>query len=122
MSLAARGVFLLLGLHTFPFCFRFRGHGASRAGVAGHSTLWRRITRWIVIRSEADVHRDEQRLRIVGRVELLGAGCDRTTRLRAITSVDIRHSASLIAKLLLQGEVLDLVEPSLSGSQCWDSD
>src|ERR1700741_3363300 len=121
MSLAAGGVLLLLGLHAFPFRFRFRGHAASRAGVAGHSGLRSGTSRRIVIRSKADVHGDEQRLRVVSRVELLRAGCDRTTGLRAVPAVDVRHTASLIAQLLLKGKELDPGESSLSGSQGWAS-
>ena len=45
---------------------------------------------------------------LLARVELLGAGSDRATRLRAVVAVDVRHAASLISELLLQREELDL--------------
>src|SRR5205814_9185128 len=100
-----------------------RRHAAARAHVTRASRARGGATgRRVVVRPEANVHRHEQRLGVVRRVELLGAGSDRTTSLRTVVAVDVRHSASLVAQLLLKRKELDFRESSLSGSQGWASD
>src|SRR2546430_16593297 len=103
MSLAGRDMFLLLGLHALALGLRLRRHSA-RAVFTAHGASAAAAGRRIVVRPEANIHRDEQRLGVVSRVEFLGAGRDRTTGLRAVVAVDVRHTASLIAQLLLQGK------------------
>src|SRR5256885_16877218 len=120
MSLAGRDMFLLLGLHALAIGLRLRCP-STRAVFTAHGASAAAAGRRIVVRPEANIHRDEQRLRVVGRVELLGTGRDRATSLRTVVAVDVRHSASLVAQLLLQGKELDLRESSLSGSQGWAS-